>query len=444
MLVNLRHKELNEEEYFHAVNSSFKKPLRCARYCDQLKYTKFDPDCSWQARGGPVSKTSPTPVYKRKTKTAKQDFHDCSVCMSDEEFLELCNAISKVGYAYAPKKSKSKTTRSCAFNRVTLSPQSNFTMLLLSVVLPVAPFVIPGALILAAVVFSSFVFLRIVMLTKAVLQKFLRLTAFMFSLGMFVKDFLFLHLLRLINNLFAVGMLVEKLLTRLSGNRARSVFATHVVRIRDHGSTIFGHRRKCLPIVIAKLLFKGHHKDLVEVAFKTFWNNEWACSTSGPEEEVLNLTHVSKLLQTFNAHVKIFSRSTRNARVEWSFLGHAPGSCVGYIWYDAERQHVYEIDGVNLEASATQCNYAGPLLNFHAGGKQPKAKCKAKATAARRWQPAQARSSGTSIERDPLPTPSVTPEGDLSRVELPVDLARCRARVWNSGLGYGAQCLAKP
>jgi len=306
LLANVRNGELNEEEYFHAVNSSFKKPLRCARYCDQLKYTKFDPDCSWQARGGPVSKTSPTPVYKRKTKTAKQDFHDCSVFMSDEEFLELCNAISKVGYAYAPKKSKSKTTRSCAFNRVTLSPQSNFTMLLLSVVLPVAPFLIPGALILAAVVFSSFVFLRIVMLTKAVLQKFLRLTAFMFSLGMFVKDFLFLHCLRLINNLFAVGMLVEKLLIRLSGNRARSLFATHVVRIRDHGSTIFGHRRKCLPILIAKLLFKGHHKDLVQVAFETFWNNEWACSTSGPEEEVLNLTHVSKLLQTFNAHVKIF------------------------------------------------------------------------------------------------------------------------------------------
>ena len=121
-----------------------------------------------------------------------------------------------------------------------------------------------------------------------------------------MKNFFVHKFLRLINNLFAVVMLVEKLLIRLSDNRARSLFATHDVRIRDHGSTIFGHRRKCLPIVIAKFLSKDHYKDLVQVSFETFWNNDCGCSTSGPEEEVLNLTHVLQLLHACDAHVKVF------------------------------------------------------------------------------------------------------------------------------------------
>ena len=158
------------------MNSTFKKPLRCARYCDQLKYTKFDPDCSWQASKKPVATTSSTPVHKRKAKATKQEFRDSAVCLSDEEFLELCNAISNVGYVYVSKRSSSKRTRSRVLNNVVLSRQSNFTMLLLSVLLPVAPFLLPGACILSCVGLSLFVLLRIVTLAKAFLQKFLRLT----------------------------------------------------------------------------------------------------------------------------------------------------------------------------------------------------------------------------------------------------------------------------
>ena len=144
LLSELRENELSEEEYFRIVNLSFKKPLQCALFCDQVKYTKFDPDCSWQTCTRPVSKIPSTPTYKKKTKHVKQVSYDHAVhSVSEEEFLELCNAVSKIGYTYASKKSKSKTTRSRAFSSVTLSPQSNFTMLLLSVLLPVAPFFDP-------------------------------------------------------------------------------------------------------------------------------------------------------------------------------------------------------------------------------------------------------------------------------------------------------------
>ncbi len=76
--------------------------------------------------------------------------------------------------------------------------------------------------------------------------------------------------------------------------------------------------------------------------------------------------------------------------------------------------------------------------------KKPKAKCTAKATASRHWQRVQQPPEVINAERELLPPPCVSSEGDLSRVNLPVDLTRCRARVWNSGIDYGAQCLAKP
>ena len=60
LLTNVRNGDVNEEEYFHAVNSTFKKPLRCARSCDQLKFAKFDPDCSWHASTKSVATTSAT------------------------------------------------------------------------------------------------------------------------------------------------------------------------------------------------------------------------------------------------------------------------------------------------------------------------------------------------------------------------------------------------
>ena len=176
LLTNVRNGDVNEEEYFHAVNSTFKKPLRCARSCDQLKFTKFDPDCSWQASTKTVATTSPTPVYKRKSKATTHPFRDNTVSLSDEEFMELCNAISKIGYVYVSKKSSNKRPRSRVLNNVGLSRQSNFTMLFLSVLLPVAPFLLPGACILSSVVFSLFVLLRVITLTTAVLQKFLQVT----------------------------------------------------------------------------------------------------------------------------------------------------------------------------------------------------------------------------------------------------------------------------
>ena len=67
LLSELRGGELTEEVYFRIVHLTFKKPLQCAQFCDQVKYTKFDPDCSREARAKPVPHTS-TPNYKKKTK----------------------------------------------------------------------------------------------------------------------------------------------------------------------------------------------------------------------------------------------------------------------------------------------------------------------------------------------------------------------------------------
>ena len=124
-------------------------------------------------------------------------------------------------------------------------------------------------------------------------------------------------------------------------------------------------------LLLLRFLSNALNPELLQTSFATFWNNDCACSTSGSEEEVSNLKHVVQLLTACNAHVKVFRSSTHHEGVEWSFLGRAPSSCVGYIWYDSQRQHVYEIDGTNLDASATHCNYAGPLIDFCAGGKKP-------------------------------------------------------------------------
>ena len=143
--------------------------------------------------------------------------------------------------------------------------------------------------------------------------------------------------------------------------------------------------------------------------------------------------------------MKVFYQHAKSSdSAQWSFLGDKSGLCIGYVWYDAQREHVYELEGFNLKSEARQSNYAGPLNNFHAGGKKPKAKCTAKSTSSQIVKRVQKPSSVINTEREFLPPPFVISEGDLSRVNLPVDLTHCRARVWNSGLDYGAQCLATP
>ena len=78
-----------------------------------------------------------------------------------------------------------------------------------------------------------------------------------------------------------------------------------------------------------------------------------------------------ELLEFFDTHVKVYYQHVKSSdSAQWSFLGDASGLCIGYIWYDAQREHVYELEGLDLESEAMQSSYAGPLDDFHAGGKK--------------------------------------------------------------------------
>ena len=137
--------------------------------------------------------------------------------------------------------------------------------------------------------------------------------------------------------------------------------------------------------------------------------------------------------------MKVFQARPGSCEFTWSFLGSSSGACIGYMWYDAGRKHVYELAGNNLEGFASEHIFSGPLLEFTAGGKKrenprPKAKCTARVT----------RVAEVASEENVARASPRNVDFQFSRSCLPVDATKCRARVWNSGVGYGAQCLAVP
>ena len=72
-------------------------------------------------------------------------------------------------------------------------------------------------------------------------------------------------------------------------------------------------------------------------------------------------------------------------------MGSCSGSCVGYVWYDSRRQHVYEVVGEKLHMLTSDRNFSAKLLGFRVGGKRsnvtrPKAKCTAKCTETKKKQ----------------------------------------------------------
>ena len=100
--------EMSEESYFRKVNASFKVPLRCAPYCDQLRYTKFDPDSSWTTREVLESrKTTAQRFKKKRVKTFERANHIANA-MSDADFEELCDVLKKTGSLMWIEKRKPK------------------------------------------------------------------------------------------------------------------------------------------------------------------------------------------------------------------------------------------------------------------------------------------------------------------------------------------------
>ena len=155
---------------------------------------------------------------------------------------------------------------------------------------------------------------------------------------------------------------------------------------------------------------------------------------------MMNLLHLSNLLHTFEVHVKVCYLSTNHREnVCWGSLGRCDGLCVGSIWYDAASNHVYEFVGEKLDACIKEDNFTGLLEDFKAGGKgskaaRPKAKCTAKTTS----------DNKTHAKDISLANCCANIEDAIIRADLPFDPKRCCARVWNHGVGYGAQCLASP
>ena len=98
-----------EEQVFRAMNATRKKPLQCAPYYDQIRYTKYDPDCSWTKDSESLPRIPSTPNYKTKsiaTNTAR--LHGVA-SVSEEDFDELCSLITQIGFVYITKHKKKET-----------------------------------------------------------------------------------------------------------------------------------------------------------------------------------------------------------------------------------------------------------------------------------------------------------------------------------------------
>ena len=89
-------RQISEEQYFHEVNGSFWPPVLCAPYCDQRRFVKFDPDCTWSLEACPARRrASVTPVRVRRRPTLpKQALQGC--CGTQEEFQALCAAFAEL------------------------------------------------------------------------------------------------------------------------------------------------------------------------------------------------------------------------------------------------------------------------------------------------------------------------------------------------------------
>ena len=133
--------DLSEEEYFHGVNATRKKPLRCAPYCDQIHYTKYDPDCFWKKHPDCAPRATSTPNYKKQAK-AKSNVCDHAVgFISEDDFDELCSLVAQIGFMYVSHRKKRKTMGPRSLFR-RQSAQSHFsivtvhTFLMLTTLLP--------------------------------------------------------------------------------------------------------------------------------------------------------------------------------------------------------------------------------------------------------------------------------------------------------------------
>ena len=148
------------ETVFHSVNSTRKKLLRCAPYCDQKRYTKYDSDCSWRKDSVAVPHTTSTPSNKKKSRVKSSSCAYAVDFVSEEEFSELCKLISQIGFSYITKHKKRKSKFSRKVDGCRHSGQTTFIIVFIATVLPSLPLLFPGLPIFATLALCWYLLLR--------------------------------------------------------------------------------------------------------------------------------------------------------------------------------------------------------------------------------------------------------------------------------------------
>ena len=98
-----------------------------APYCDQVRYTKYDPDSTYDEAERVEKMTSGTPEYKSKAKVRRGFGISVrhSVKVTDEELHELIEAFSKLSVVYLKDGKRKDTVRSRRQGVSMLSGETN-------------------------------------------------------------------------------------------------------------------------------------------------------------------------------------------------------------------------------------------------------------------------------------------------------------------------------
>ena len=98
-----------EEEYFWKATSYFKKPLPRAPYCDQVHFTKYDPDTNWKVQ---PQHEACTQRHHRSSKVTKHVFTKPNIWnVTDADLASMCHAFSNMSVPWCVIKGNRPRTK---------------------------------------------------------------------------------------------------------------------------------------------------------------------------------------------------------------------------------------------------------------------------------------------------------------------------------------------
>ena len=150
-------------------------------------------------------------------------------------------------------------------------------------------------------------------------------------------------------------------------------------RLRDLGSMLQGRENKCLQVLLLHLLKKQHMfrgtDFCTQLEVFLAQNGERSeCETQSDTED--NFHRVLLVLSLFSAHIKLLCQTDSQNSCKWFSLGEAETVCLGHAVYDANRGHVYLLEGSDLESLFLDFPSMEVPSNFSAGGKKRTCQCK--------------------------------------------------------------------